>query len=158
MHLAAVSPQNKCYLANWDLGGVFSVCTCDNNMSFFPIKHALSGKAHILPFDPAVTCNQECIITTFQDVYFVSESFEDAKNKMRSVEFSSLNADQFFNLSIFPCHFFRLQLIKPTYLSSSPALTCQLANRSIATTRASRGRGLAYGYSCHHTSTSPDEI
>ena len=32
-----------------------------------------------------VTCNQECIITTFQDVYFVSDSFEEAKVKMRSV-------------------------------------------------------------------------
>ncbi|XP_068169463.1 tryptophan 5-hydroxylase 1-like [Antennarius striatus] len=47
------------------------------------LKHALSGKAHLLPFDPTVTCNQECIITTFQDVYFVSESFEEAKDKMR---------------------------------------------------------------------------
>ncbi|TNN42494.1 Tryptophan 5-hydroxylase 1 [Liparis tanakae] len=47
------------------------------------LKHALSGRANILPFDPMVTCHQECIITTFQDVYFVSESFEDAKNKMR---------------------------------------------------------------------------
>nr|XP_046250087.1 tryptophan 5-hydroxylase 1-like [Scatophagus argus] len=47
------------------------------------LKHALSGKAHILPFDPMVTCNQECKITTFQEVYFVSESFEEAKNKMR---------------------------------------------------------------------------
>ena len=49
---------------------------------FLP-QHALSENAHILTFDPAVTCNQECIITTFQDVYFVSESFEEAKAKMR---------------------------------------------------------------------------
>ncbi|KAM4597266.1 tryptophan 5-hydroxylase 1-like [Fundulus diaphanus] len=47
------------------------------------LKHALSGKASILPFDPEVTCNQECMITTFQDAYFVAESFEEAKNKMR---------------------------------------------------------------------------
>ncbi|KAI9517807.1 Tryptophan 5-hydroxylase 1 [Dissostichus eleginoides] len=51
--------------------------------SISELQHALSGKAHILQFDPMVTCNQECKITTFQDVYFVSESFEDAKNKMR---------------------------------------------------------------------------
>ncbi|XP_068428459.1 tryptophan 5-hydroxylase 1-like [Clinocottus analis] len=51
--------------------------------SISELKHALSGKANILPFDPVVTCNQECMITTFQDVYFVSESFEDAKNKIR---------------------------------------------------------------------------
>ncbi|KAG9336342.1 hypothetical protein JZ751_002689, partial [Albula glossodonta] len=47
------------------------------------LKHALSGNARIMPFDPRVTCKQECIITTFQDVYFVSEGFEDAKVKMR---------------------------------------------------------------------------
>uniref|UniRef100_A0A3B4A2T0 Uncharacterized protein n=1 Tax=Periophthalmus magnuspinnatus TaxID=409849 RepID=A0A3B4A2T0_9GOBI len=40
-------------------------------------------KVKIIPFDPKITCNQECIITTFQDVYFVSNSFEEAKVKMR---------------------------------------------------------------------------
>lgn len=34
-------------------------------------------------FDPKTTCTQECLITTFQEVYFVSESFEEAKEKMR---------------------------------------------------------------------------
>ena len=48
-----------------------------------PPQHALSGKASIKPFDPRVTCKQECMITTFQDVYFVSDSFEEAKVKMR---------------------------------------------------------------------------
>lgn len=51
--------------------------------SISELKHALSGNATILPFDPKVTCNQECIITTFQDVYFVSDSFEEAKVKIR---------------------------------------------------------------------------
>ncbi|XP_052454249.1 tryptophan 5-hydroxylase 1-like isoform X1 [Carassius gibelio] len=51
--------------------------------SISELKHALSGNARILPFDPNVTCKQECIITTFQDVYFVSDSFEEAKVKMR---------------------------------------------------------------------------
>lgn len=37
-------------------------------------KHALSSKAEILPFDPVRTSQQECLITTFQDVYFYSES------------------------------------------------------------------------------------
>lgn len=46
-------------------------------------QHALSGNARIMPFDPKVTSKQECIITTFQDVYFVSDSFEEAKVKMR---------------------------------------------------------------------------
>ncbi|XP_046898006.1 tryptophan 5-hydroxylase 1-like [Hypomesus transpacificus] len=51
--------------------------------SISELKHALSGNAMVMPFDPKVTCDQECIITTFQDVYFVSESFEEAKVKMR---------------------------------------------------------------------------
>ncbi|KAK1789706.1 hypothetical protein P4O66_015596, partial [Electrophorus voltai] len=51
--------------------------------SISELKHALSGNAQIIPFDPQVTCKQECIITTFQDVYFVSDSFEEAKVKMR---------------------------------------------------------------------------
>nr|XP_029507402.1 tryptophan 5-hydroxylase 1-like [Oncorhynchus nerka] len=51
--------------------------------SISELKHALSGNAVIMPFDPKVTCKQECIITTFQDVYFVSDSFEEAKVKMR---------------------------------------------------------------------------
>uniref|UniRef100_A0AAR2LBB3 tryptophan 5-monooxygenase n=1 Tax=Pygocentrus nattereri TaxID=42514 RepID=A0AAR2LBB3_PYGNA len=51
--------------------------------SISELKHALSDNARITPFDPKVTCKQECIITTFQDVYFVSDSFEEAKVKMR---------------------------------------------------------------------------
>ncbi|MBN3280760.1 TPH hydroxylase, partial [Polyodon spathula] len=51
--------------------------------SISELKHALSGKSKVKLFDPRVTCKQECIITTFQDVYFVSESFEEAKEKMR---------------------------------------------------------------------------
>lgn len=50
---------------------------------FSLFQHALSGNARIMPFDPKVTSKQECIITTFQDVYFVSDSFEEAKVKMR---------------------------------------------------------------------------
>lgn len=46
-------------------------------------QHALSDKAVVKQFDPKTTCYQECLITTFQDVYFVSESFEEAKEKMR---------------------------------------------------------------------------
>lgn len=47
------------------------------------LQHALSGNARIMPFDPKTTCKQECLITTFQDVYFMSDSFEQAKVKMR---------------------------------------------------------------------------
>ncbi|XP_074840136.1 tryptophan 5-hydroxylase 2 isoform X2 [Carettochelys insculpta] len=47
------------------------------------LKHALSDKAKVKAFDPKTTCLQECLITTFQEAYFVSESFEEAKEKMR---------------------------------------------------------------------------
>ncbi|KAM9408331.1 tryptophan 5-hydroxylase 1-like [Pholidichthys leucotaenia] len=47
------------------------------------LKHALSGGATVLPFEPSVTCRQECMITTFQQVYYMAESFEEAKTRMR---------------------------------------------------------------------------
>ncbi|XP_056269538.1 tryptophan 5-hydroxylase 1-like isoform X1 [Pseudoliparis swirei] len=84
----AVKKLATCYFFTVEFG----LCKQDGRLraygagllsSISELKHALSGRANILPFDPVVTCNQECIITTFQDVYFVSESFEDAKNKMR---------------------------------------------------------------------------
>lgn len=54
-----------------------------NAVTLVSLQHALSDKASVKQFDPRTTCNQECLITTFQDVYFVSESFEEAKDKMR---------------------------------------------------------------------------
>ncbi|XP_061697898.1 tryptophan 5-hydroxylase 2-like isoform X2 [Syngnathoides biaculeatus] len=47
------------------------------------LRHALSDQACVRPFDPKTTCKQECLITTFQEVYFVSDSFDEAKQKMR---------------------------------------------------------------------------
>lgn len=55
-------------------------------------QHSLSGSAKVKPFDPKVTSKQECLITTFQEVYFVSESFEEAKEKMR------------YGIFFFPCY------------------------------------------------------
>ncbi|XP_072165164.1 tryptophan 5-hydroxylase 1-like [Diadema setosum] len=47
------------------------------------LKHALSPNARVLPFHPDVTSKQKCLITTYQDVYFISKSFEEAKQHMR---------------------------------------------------------------------------
>lgn len=58
-------------------------------------QHSLSGSARVKPFDPKVTCKQECLITTFQEVYFVSESFEEAKEKMRYRFFFSFSKSRF---------------------------------------------------------------
>lgn len=61
-------------------------------------QHALSDKACVKMFDPKTTCMEECLITTFQNAYFVSESFEEAKEKMRYLPFKPL-------WSRFKCHF-----------------------------------------------------
>ncbi|KAL3308303.1 Tryptophan 5-hydroxylase 2, partial [Cichlidogyrus casuarinus] len=47
------------------------------------LKHALSGKAKIMPFDPDRVVKQECLVTTFQEGYFETPSFEYAKEQMR---------------------------------------------------------------------------
>jgi len=47
------------------------------------IKHALSDKAKKVKFDPEIASKQECLITTFQECYHESDSFQEAKEKMR---------------------------------------------------------------------------
>ena len=53
--------------------------------SIAELRHALSddAKPKIKPFDPEVTAREECIITSFQNAYYYSESFEEAKDRMR---------------------------------------------------------------------------
>ena len=51
------------------------------------LQHSLSTTAKVLPFEPETTCVQTPLITTFQDLYFYTDSFEEAKEKMR--EFAS---------------------------------------------------------------------
>ncbi|KAK2147875.1 hypothetical protein LSH36_533g01049 [Paralvinella palmiformis] len=47
------------------------------------LKHVLSKDAIIKRFDPATTCDAECRITTFQDAYYYTETFEEAKEQLR---------------------------------------------------------------------------
>ncbi|GFQ67942.1 tryptophan 5-hydroxylase 1 [Trichonephila clavata] len=47
------------------------------------LQHSLSTNAKVLPFDPERTCQQTPLITTFQDLYFYTDSFDEAKEKMR---------------------------------------------------------------------------
>ncbi|KAK7494568.1 hypothetical protein BaRGS_00014221 [Batillaria attramentaria] len=70
----------------------FGLCEQENQLRAYgagllssvgELKHALSDKSEKRPFEPLLTCKQECLITTFQDVYFYTDSFEDAKEKMR---------------------------------------------------------------------------
>lgn len=52
--------------------------------SFGELQYCLSDKPEIRPFEPVKTAEQKYPITEFQPVYFISESFEDAKEKMKS--------------------------------------------------------------------------
>lgn len=47
------------------------------------LRHAVTASGKIKRFDPEVTCQEECIITAFQNAYYYTDSFEEAKDKMR---------------------------------------------------------------------------
>merc|ERR1711970_230400 len=50
--------------------------------SFGELEHAMSNVPELLPFDPAKTGATKYTVTNYQPVYYVAESFEDAKQKM----------------------------------------------------------------------------
>ena len=50
--------------------------------SYGELQYALENKSEIRPFDPPNTGVQKYPITEYQPVYYVAESFEDAKEKM----------------------------------------------------------------------------
>lgn len=47
------------------------------------LKYAVTATDKIKRFDPDVTCHEECIITAYQNAYYYTDSFEEAKEKMR---------------------------------------------------------------------------
>jgi len=47
------------------------------------LQHAISADNKIKKFDPEVTCQEECIITSYQNAYYYTDSFEEAKEQMR---------------------------------------------------------------------------
>lgn len=51
--------------------------------SFGELEYALTDKPEVRPFEPAVTGITKYPITVYQPVYFLSESFEDAQQKLR---------------------------------------------------------------------------
>ena len=55
------------------------------NFNLILIKYCLTSEPQLKPFEPSVTAEQEYPITSFQPLYFVSESFKSAKDKMRLV-------------------------------------------------------------------------
>ena len=50
--------------------------------SFGELEYCLSKEPEIRTFDPVITATQKYPITQYQPVYFVAESFDDAKDKM----------------------------------------------------------------------------
>ena len=59
---------------------------CVGTDSFFSAPHAqycLSDKPETRPFNPNITAVTKYPITEYQPIYYVSESFEDAKQKLR---------------------------------------------------------------------------
>ncbi|KAM4748830.1 phenylalanine-4-hydroxylase [Rhinophrynus dorsalis] len=70
----------------------FGICKQDDKLkaygagllsSFGELKYCLSDKPQYKPFEPEKTALQKYPITEFQPVYFIAESFEDAKEKVR---------------------------------------------------------------------------
>nr|XP_014349001.1 PREDICTED: tyrosine 3-monooxygenase-like [Latimeria chalumnae] len=61
----------------------FSQVNIFNLLIVYLFSYALSNEPDYKPFDPEVTVNQSYQDQTYQPVYFVSESFEDAKSKLR---------------------------------------------------------------------------
>lgn len=53
--------------------------------SYGELQYALSGKPELRAFEPAKTALQKYPITEYQPIYYIAESFEDAKEKMMYV-------------------------------------------------------------------------
>ena len=51
--------------------------------SFGELEHSLSGKPTLRDFEPEKTAVQTYQDLDYQDLYFVAESFDDAKDKFR---------------------------------------------------------------------------
>ncbi|EGG19879.1 phenylalanine 4-monooxygenase [Cavenderia fasciculata] len=51
--------------------------------SFGELEYCISDKNEKRPFDPFETCKQSYPITTYQPIYYVADSFQSAKDKMK---------------------------------------------------------------------------
>ncbi|CAH8868487.1 unnamed protein product [Trichobilharzia szidati] len=70
----------------------FGLCRQDDQLKAYgagllssaaELQHALSDKAVVKPFIPEKVMNEECLVTTFQNGYFETTSFELATQQMR---------------------------------------------------------------------------
>ncbi|CAF1193410.1 unnamed protein product [Rotaria magnacalcarata] len=51
--------------------------------SFGELQYCLSEEPKVVPFDPFVACVKEYPITSYQPMYYLADSFKDAKEKLR---------------------------------------------------------------------------
>uniref|UniRef100_A0A8D8SEZ8 Tryptophan 5-hydroxylase n=2 Tax=Cacopsylla melanoneura TaxID=428564 RepID=A0A8D8SEZ8_9HEMI len=67
----------------------FGLCKQDGELKVYgagllssvaELQHAVTSTSKIRRFDPAVTVNEECIITAYQNAYYYTDTFEE---KMR---------------------------------------------------------------------------
>lgn len=63
--------------------GSFKVYGAGLLSSVAELQHAITTSEKIKRFDPTVTCQEECIITAYQNAYYYTDSFEEAKDRMR---------------------------------------------------------------------------
>lgn len=64
--------------------GSFKVYGAGLLSSVAELQHAITTKEKIKKFDPDITANEECIITSYQNAYYYTDSFDEAKEKMRT--------------------------------------------------------------------------
>jgi len=71
--------------------------------SYGELLHALSNKPGIeyRPFDPASACVQEYDDQAYQDIYYVANSFEDARQKLK--RWTDTQLVRPFNVRYNPC-------------------------------------------------------
>ncbi|KAG5677005.1 hypothetical protein PVAND_006795 [Polypedilum vanderplanki] len=63
--------------------GSFKVYGAGLLSSVAELQHAITATDKIKKFDPEITCYEECIVTAYQNAYYYTDSFEEAKEKLR---------------------------------------------------------------------------
>lgn len=79
--------------------GTFKVYGAGLLSSVAELQHAISTKEKIKRFDPVITCEEECIITSYQNAYYYTDSFDEAKERMRYKLFI-INYKNFYEIDI----------------------------------------------------------
>ncbi len=74
-----------CAFVNVNMMSAVVCCSHHNSLPCRAVQYCLTDKPKCEPFNPYKTGVQEYPITQYQPLYYVAESFEDAKAKLRCV-------------------------------------------------------------------------